>query len=408
MPGPQPDVRKEIQRLRKAGVADLAVRPDRYPNLARQVHEWALSHNLMDLTSTARVMAFWRRVLSHVEDPSLREAAFILFQMDGTTAPPLDDRRRSADRAYRRVAESREPDTIRRDLEVVQLDPLLAQILDGRAIGPPISSAGETASDQKDLHAWEDDLYSAHALFSRQEFRPAELILAPYIGAPSRLVRTDAHPELLARSMELVGDIARDQGHLVGPSSAARWYAEAQSIWRSIGAVDRVLRLDLMAALLREMSGDLVPAERAYRKLQSDDRLSPRHRTLALLWSGTALTKIGVPSEALMSITLAMNQMEDSGAEEAWHVARQKKALAILTGGDPLRALNELTDDGFTPGTPLGVVRRSAALSHVLLSTPATRQEGANLLADTRALAIAHQLHHQERSMEILARQFDL
>jgi hypothetical protein len=146
-PGPDDaSLGAELKRLRRAGLADLAMRPHRYPSLGALLAQagapaprdvlWRLDFNA----------AAFRAAIQRLPSEAMQRAACILFHV-GTPGrlPALDDRRRAADRAYTGKAYSREPDTIQRHLERDVLDPLIVEALQGlrgRAAAPHPAGAG--------------------------------------------------------------------------------------------------------------------------------------------------------------------------------------------------------------------------------------------------------------------------
>ena len=105
----------------------------------------------------------------------------------------------------------------------------------------------------------------------------------------------------------------------------------------------------------------------------------------------------GQHGHAARVITAAARELEELGEAEEWSVAHQKLALAYRGAGDLSRAQRLITiaRDSGTDDTPLQKVRLAAAQAHILLTDPATRTEGLNLLDGTASLAAASGLSHQ-------------
>jgi hypothetical protein len=101
-------------------------------------------------------------------------------------------------------------------------------------------------------------------------------------------------------------------------------------------------------------------------------------------------------------ITAAARELEDLGEAEEWSVAHQKLALAYRGTGDLSRAqrLIAIARDSGAENTPLQKVRLAAAQAHILLTDPATRAEGLNLLDGTASLAAASGLSHQVSTIQ--------
>ncbi|GIG63157.1 hypothetical protein Lfu02_75290 [Longispora fulva] len=119
----------ELQRLRKAGLSDLAVRSMRYPHLSAELHRRAGPVPRDTAERLAWVNAAFSALVAELPVEA-RDPAMVLFHAGRPgRLPPLDDRRRVADQLYTGRAYARTPDTIQRILERDLLDPLLAAIL---------------------------------------------------------------------------------------------------------------------------------------------------------------------------------------------------------------------------------------------------------------------------------------
>jgi hypothetical protein len=343
-------------------------------------------------------------VVAELPVAGLREAAAILFHIhSGATPPPLDQRRRRADRAYTGQACSREPDTVQRHLERGVLDPMLAEILlRGRAA---LAEAGSGASlGVWDCDSWADDLDRASLGVQRQDFRVAGALLARWLN------RGDAPPDaqatyLRGRSLWLLGDLRRDRGVVVGPLSAQKSYGSALAAFASLGNSRRSAQMQLALAVTAEMSGDLHEAADRYRRLAADERLSRYDRSRARLWVGTTLAKkTSLAAAAIGEITAAIGEFEVLDEVDDWAVAQQKLALAHLAAGDLDAAVRQI--DVALPhrrhDSPLQQVRLDTAYAHVLVSDPATRDHGAEILDRAHRLSARYGLAHQLRSIENL------
>ncbi|MEV0733625.1 hypothetical protein [Polymorphospora sp. NPDC050346] len=188
---------------------------------------------------------------------------------------------------------------------------------------------------------------------------------------------------LFARTTALRGDLLRDQGTVVGPLSAGRCYARAQSVFEQLDIPRRVAQLDLSLAVVAEMAGHLDTAARRYETLAADQRLSRRDRARALMWIGTALSKNGEHAYATRVMTAACRDFEDLSEPEDWSVAHQKLALAHRGAGDLTTALHliSIARNTATSHSPLQRVRLDTAYGHILLTDPATANNGLTVLA---------------------------
>lgn len=199
-----------------------------------------------------------------------------------------------------------------------------------------------------------------------------------------------------------MGDLQRDQGAVLGPLSAQHSYAGARSLFTQLDIPRRIAQLDLSLAVVAEMSGKLETAARHYETLAVDDRLSRRDRARARLWVGTALSKGGNNDYAARVMLAATREFEDLAEPDDWSVAHQKLALAHRGVGDITQALHfiDIARSTGTTDSPMQQVRLDTAHGHILLSDPATRDDGLHVLDDAAKLAAKFGLSHQFRSIE--------
>ncbi|MCY9782554.1 hypothetical protein KIK06_01455 [Nocardiopsis sp. EMB25] len=257
-----------------------------------------------------------------------------------------------------------------------------------------------TRGDQ--YESWMDDLDRVVIALSQQDFAFAEALLGRWSSRFQLEELDDRGLYLLARSTALLGDIRRDQGAVVGPLSAQRSYSEARALFIRLGIPRRVGRLDLSLAVVAEMSGELDAAARRYEALAEDERLDRRDRARARLWVGTALSKLGEYGHATYVIQSAIREFEDLAEPGDWSGAHQKLALAHRGRGEFDRALGciDISRNSGTTDTPMARVRLDTAQGHVLLSDPATRDDGLRLLDRAAETASRRGLDHQLRSIE--------
>ncbi|MGI5349257.1 helix-turn-helix domain-containing protein [Streptomyces sp. CA-250714] len=273
--------------------------------------------------------------------------------------------------------------------------------------GRPGSGAGRRRVTVAGPRAWEyetwtDDLDRTVVALSRQNFGFADDLLRRWLArfAPAEL--DDKGLYLYARSTALLGDLQRDRGAIVGPLSAQRSYAGARAVLSQLDIPRRVAQVDLSTAVVAEMSGQLEVAARRYETLAVDDRLSRRDRARARLWVGTALSKDGNHDYASRVMLAAIHEFEDLAEPDDWSVAHQKLALAHRGAGDLTSALRCM-DIARTTGTtdsPIQRVRLDTAHGHILLSDPATLDDGLEVLENAAKVAAEYGLSHQQRSIE--------
>ncbi|MET7422130.1 hypothetical protein [Dactylosporangium sp. NPDC005555] len=260
-----------------------------------------------------------------------------------------------------------------------------------------------------DHESWTDDLERAVAALSRQSFTIAGTLLERWLhrADPHRLDDTGRY--LYARTATIHGDLRRDQGIIMGPHSADRSYQQARALFGQLGNDRRLAQLDLALAVLTEMAGDLAAAATRYETLAVDDRLSRRDRARARLWIGTALTKHGDTGYATIVMTAAARDFEHLDEAEDWAVAQQKLALAHRGAGrigDALRSIGLARTAGGADA-PMQQVRLDTAHGHILLTDPATADEGLTLLTRCARLADRYGMHHQRRSIDSIRHTFE-
>ena len=125
---PQYILTKELQRLRRFGVSDLAFRPRQYPRLSA-LRAAAGQQPTQTMEVLAECQALFRAAFDMFPTVNLRQAAAILFHLDSdATPPPLADRRRFADKTYAGCNTARHDETIRRTLER-DIDRLMLEFL---------------------------------------------------------------------------------------------------------------------------------------------------------------------------------------------------------------------------------------------------------------------------------------
>jgi transcriptional regulator with XRE-family HTH domain len=253
-----------------------------------------------------------------------------------------------------------------------------------------------------EYESWTDDLDRVVAALSRQNFTVAGALLSRWLTRFTPLELDEAGLCLFARSTALLGDIRRDQGVIRGPVSAQHSYLAARSIFTQLDIPRRVAQLELSLTVIAEMSGKLEVAARRYDCLAVDERLSRRDRARARLWVGTAVSKAGDHDYAARVMLAATREFADLAEPDDWSVAQQKLALAHRGAGDLSNALRfiGIARDSGVSDSPLQRVRLDTAHGHVLLSDPATRDDGFAVLDRAATVAAHYGRNHQLRSIE--------
>lgn len=259
-----------------------------------------------------------------------------------------------------------------------------------------------------EYESWVDDLDRSSVAMSRQDFGLASTLVERWLRRFSPDELDERGHYLLARSLVVRGGIQRDQGRLTGPGSAHAAFVAARTGFDQLGIASKVAQADLSLAVLVEMGGALEPSARTYAELARDDRLGERDRGLALLWVGTALSKLRRPDatgRAIDCMTAASATFERLDEAADWGVAQQKLALAHRASGDLAAAMTfiESATRNRISDSPLQHVQLTTARGHVLLSDDATRVEGLRAIAAARETAMLHGLRHQLDAIETIA-----
>ncbi|MFG2753205.1 helix-turn-helix domain-containing protein [Streptomyces xanthophaeus] len=260
--------------------------------------------------------------------------------------------------------------------------------------------------DAPDHEAWTEDIDRAIVCLSHQRFTFASDLLNRWLGRHEPRSLDDRGAYLYGRSLTLLGDLQRDQGALLGPLSARHSYARAHALFTELAIPRRAAQVELSLTVVTEMAGQLEASARQYEQLAADERLSCRDRARARLWVGTALSKKGDNAYATQVMQTAIRDFEDLGEPEDWSVAHQKLALAHRGAGELTQALHFIGIARSTGSvdSPMQHVRLDTAYAHILLSDPATRDDGLTVLDDAARMASQHGLSHQLRSIEGIRR----
>ncbi|MFD4638862.1 hypothetical protein ACFWN2_16220 [Lentzea sp. NPDC058436] len=274
--------------------------------------------------------------------------------------------------------------------------------------GTPVRDYYRGGPREWDYETWTDDLGRAAACLTQQDFKFASSLVDRWLRRFSPL-ELDSHGlHLHARSLVLLGDLQRDQGDVHGALSASHTYRRAHQLFRDLGIPRRTAQIELSLAVVEEMNGRLELAVGRYEALAHDSRLSPRDRTRALLWVGTALSKKGANEHAITVMAEAIRRFEQLEEPDDWSVAHQKMALAHRGAGqlgDAVRyidiALANRSD------SPMQRVRLQTAQAHVLLSDRATSAGGLQLLDEAAGTSRRFGMSHQLASIEAIRSAFE-
>lgn len=255
-----------------------------------------------------------------------------------------------------------------------------------------------------EYETWADDLERAAVCLSRQDFGFAGALLDRWLRRVPPCELDEKGRYLYARSLTLKGDMRRLEGAVHDLLTATSLYGDAHSMFIELGIPRRAAQIQLSLAVVTEMSGRLSSAVSRYEALTDDERLSARDRTRARFWIGTALAKQGHNGSAIALMRSAADDFHDLAEPEEWAVSQQKLALAHRGAGDlsgALRFMDTARSVG-SPHSPLEHVQIGTAQAHILLSDPATADEGWAALGRAAGMAERHGLKHQLRSIETL------
>jgi transcriptional regulator with XRE-family HTH domain len=274
---------------------------------------------------------------------------------------------------------------------------------------PPVRDYYRHGPREWDYETWTDDLGRAAACLARQDFRFASSLVDRWLRrfTPPDL---DHHGLYLhARSLVLLGDLQRDQGEIRGPLSARQTYLKAHQLFHQLTVPRRRAQVELSLAVVEEMSGRLEHAASSYELLADDERLSPRDRTRALLWVGTALSKKGHNTYAVVVMDQAIRRFEELEEPGDWSVAHQKLALAYRGAGDLSNASRyiDVALANRTADSPMQRVRLDTAHAHILLSDKTTSDSGLRLLEEAAGTSRQYRMSHQLASIEAIHSAFE-
>ncbi|MEU6404135.1 hypothetical protein [Streptomyces sp. NPDC046985] len=263
---------------------------------------------------------------------------------------------------------------------------------------------GQAVPTMAEYETWADDLERAAVCLSRQDFAFAGTLLDRWLRRVPARDLDERGRYLYARSLTLNGDMRRLQGTVRDLLTATSLYGDAHSLFTELGVPRRAAQIELSLAVVAEMSGWLTTAASRYGALTDDGRLGACDGVRARLWIGTALAKQGHNTPAIALMRSAARDFHDLTEPEEWAVTQQKLALAHRGAGDLTRALRHIDTAraASSPTSPLEHVQIDTAHAHILLSDPATSDEGRAILARAADLATRHGLRHQLRSIDTI------
>ncbi len=273
----------------------------------------------------------------------------------------------------------------------------------------PVRDYYRSGPREWDYETWADDLGRATACLARQDFKFAGSLVDRWLRRFTPLELDNHGLYLHARSLVLLGDLQRDQGDIRDLMSAPHTYRCAHQFFRDLGVPRRAAQVELSLTVVEEMNGRLELAARRYEALAADSRLSARDRTRALLWTGTALSKMGANDHAVTVMAEAIRRFGELDEPDDWSTAHQKVALAHRGAGELAAALRYM-DVALTyrsADSPMQTVRLQTAHAHILLSDGATSGGGLRLLDDAATTSRRFGMSHQLASIEAIRSAFE-
>lgn len=252
-------------------------------------------------------------------------------------------------------------------------------------------------------------LFDARMLFAQQTVTAAQLF-TDVVNRPLGDNPSNANLALRAHAHFFLANLSRDQGRLRGVHAAQHHYGRAEryayeSGERSLLPRARLLRLGVIGEMNARTQLQLQRALRHYLRFADEDRLSEVNKGWSLVWAGSVQTKLGLADDALVSIRSGIRILTNEGnpANSAYF----KLTGALLAAGRQREALKTISELALPPSAPLlQVVRKEIRLGNVLLSDPATFDEGVRRLRCADQLAGQAGLGHQLRSVQAIRARF--
>lgn len=349
----------ELKRLRRAGLADLALRPHRYPALTLLLARAGAPVPRDVLGRLEFNAASFKAALRCLPSEAMQRAASILFHVGAPgRLPALQDRRRAADRAYTGKTYAREPDTIQRHLERDLLDPLIVQALQNLRDQPAAPRSLGPGSTWDSSEALEDELDRAITSLERRDLDSAGVALGAWIEqtgrarreACSRAGTRNAPPSnkldrmnrrVLLRNLSAVGTLAvlRPTDHLMvsnmpewtsvrhGPLFDGSALDDLASInaqlWRVFAASEA--KRDVFA-LVRHQLDALIEGLQDSRRDATHVRLCELLGDLLQL-AGEIFFDLEQYVEAAHSYTVAASVSKEANARDLWSCAVTRHAF---------------------------------------------------------------------------------
>jgi len=186
------------------------------------------------------------------------------------------------------------------------------------------------------LYTLESALDSAVRSAARFEFDNAGAILVKTLIALQLFGNSTAAQRLLARCLTELGNIRRDQGHIVGMDGALALYEKAQAVWQLLEDHARWANTELCIGICYEMERNYTEAlNRFKRGITATKRIGGPATLLGtlLLRMASLLTKIGALREAEAMLTESFHLLEENIPKMNLASARLKLAALQMYKG---------------------------------------------------------------------------
>lgn len=307
----------EIQRLRRAGLPDLALRARRYPIMT------ALFASKRDSVPTALLARLvfnaqlFTEALAQLPSEQLRQAAVVLFHVGiSGTSPPLKQRRLIADRLYTGHGHAREPDTIQRYLERELLDPLLVEALS--TLPAQAMNVERVPTEEWNDGTREDDLDQLDDM-NRREFLHSLSLASAFAVAP---------PIGDGLDWDRLNAVA-SQGRRLDPATVNEYAALNSELWRTFASSSRTSGIrpkHLVLPLVRQQLDTLNDS------LQRPHGLETHRQLCALLGDllqlgGEIFFDANRYTEAAHCYALAAAACKEADAFDLWACATTRHAF---------------------------------------------------------------------------------
>ncbi len=407
---------RELGRLIKAGWLALPAHPEDYPWLTGITEAYGPAKPRSE-AARVRARSMFLDAVDLIDDRLVRSACESVLGLEHShyAFQDISTRRRNAWQAMRDGEVT--SGWVRKHLELPVLIPRLRDALERLSTDGTPRSRGlrrDSARGQKALRdsaeRVEHALLEATGLISWQQFAAAErLLLAALPDCLTATRPTDEDVSRCGRVHLLLGHVYRDSGRLSGGQevpAALTQYRRAAAIAKAAKAGHLWATSWLMHTVVSEMragtDAQLGRALRSYKRHSEQELLTSRDRDHAVLWAGSALTKMGRADEVLTPLRGVWRRLNDDSPHVGSHC---KLARAELRAGRPAAARKVLLSAAaaglHVHAPPLQRVRLGVIDAEILLDED-DADGAASLLLALRSTAQQLGLGHQTGTIDSL------